>query len=182
MTPKPTPAGRITVTELKRETGTDPVLVKKWLAEAKIARRSSDKTWPRVKALNAINARKDQTLTTVHRAGRGKVNGDVSSVAGAAHAALSSAKADAERERHRKLKLDNDRREGNLIDRTKITATAKAIVGTVRTSLLSVPDRVAPKLVGLNDPTEISEILENEIRACLSSIATASTFEREVMQ
>jgi hypothetical protein len=96
------------------------------------------------------------------------------------------AKAQAELERARKLQIQNARAEGKLIDREAVTETGVRIIVTARTALLSLGYRLAEKVAGKTDISEITGIIESEVRTVLGEIADEQQFiaalDREALE
>lgn len=89
---------------------------------------------------------------------------------------LAKAKAQAELHRARKLELLNAKLEGSLIDRANVTETGARIIAEVRTALLSLGPRIAPKVADKNDTREIARIVETEVRDVLGNLADEERF------
>lgn len=94
--------------------------------------------------------------------------------------AYSEAKALAERHRARKLELENEATEGRLIPREAVTDTGVGIITAVRTALLAIGTRVAPKLAGKTDLPEIARLIEEEVRTVLGVLADPDRFFAEL--
>jgi len=76
----------------------------------------------------------------------------------------------------RKLELETAKLEGRLIDREVVTATGVHIIATARTALLSLGYRIAEKVAGKSDISEIARIVENEVRDVLGVLADEAAF------
>jgi hypothetical protein len=74
-------------------------------------------------------------------------------------------------ERERKLRLENDAREGRLIEATRVRRDSYETARTVRDSMLNIPDRVAAELAAEGDATKVHARLDAEIRAALVALA-----------
>jgi phage terminase Nu1 subunit (DNA packaging protein) len=84
----------------------------------------------------------------------------------------------AERSRLTKIKADAAEVEarklaGELVPAAEIETVWLAVAGTVRSRLLAIPTRAAPRLVALKTPAEAQALLRKEIDAALA--ATAAT-------
>ena len=84
----------------------------------------------------------------------------------------------AERSRLTKIKADSAelearRRAGELVPAADVGAAWLAVAGTVRTRLLLIPAKTAPRIVALKTAAEAQVLLRKEINAALSAIATA---------
>lgn len=95
---------------------------------------------------------------------------------GARLSPYAEAKTQSELHRARKLQIENEVAEGKLIDRQSVHDTGVNLVTEVRTALLAVGNRVAGKLVGLSDTTEIATIVEAGIRDVLATLADEAAF------
>lgn len=86
-------------------------------------------------------------------------------------------KADADRlvaiERERKLRLENDTREGTLVEAVQVRRRSFETARTIRDSLLNVPDRLASELAAESDAAKVHARLDEEIRAALVALADA---------
>ena len=84
----------------------------------------------------------------------------------------------AERSRLARLKADAVEREakvesGELVPADTIEAAWLNVVGAVRSRLLAIPTRTAPRIVALKTPAEVQALLRKELNAALTAIATA---------
>lgn len=86
------------------------------------------------------------------------------------------AKTQSELHRARKLQIENEVAEAKLVDRQAVHDTGVNLVTEVRTALLAVGNRVAEKLVGLSDTTQIAAIVEAGIRDVLAALADEAAF------
>ena len=82
----------------------------------------------------------------------------------------------AERSRLTKIKADAAEVEarklaGELVPAADIEAAWLAVAGTVRSRLLAIPTRTAPRIVALKTPAEAQALLRKEINAALAAIA-----------
>jgi len=82
----------------------------------------------------------------------------------------------AERSRLTKIKADAAEVEarkvaGELVPAADIQAAWLAVVGAVRSRLLAIPTRTAPRLVALKTAAEAQALLRKEINAALAAIA-----------
>jgi phage terminase Nu1 subunit (DNA packaging protein) len=82
----------------------------------------------------------------------------------------------AERSRLTKIKADAAEVEarklaGELVPAADIEAAWLAVAGTVRTRLLLIPAKTAPRIVALKTPAEAQALLRKEINAALAAIA-----------
>ena len=83
----------------------------------------------------------------------------------------------AERSRLTKIKADAAEVEarklaGELVPAADIEAAWLAVAGTVRTRLLLIPAKTAPRIVALKTAADAQALLRKEINAALSAIAT----------
>ena len=86
----------------------------------------------------------------------------------------------AERSRLARLKADAVEREakveaGELVPADVIEAAWLSTAGVVRSRLLVIPTRVAPRIVALKTPAEAQALLRKELNAALTGIATTPT-------
>ena len=82
----------------------------------------------------------------------------------------------AERSRLTKIKADAAEVEarklaGELVPAADIETAWLAVAGAVRSRLLAIPSRTAPRIVALKTPTEAQALLRKEINAALAAIA-----------
>jgi phage terminase Nu1 subunit (DNA packaging protein) len=67
---------------------------------------------------------------------------------------------------------DNHRREaGELLHVDEVTATWSKLIGTAKARLLALPQRLAPKLIKLDDLRKIEDATKKEIFAILEELA-----------
>lgn len=62
-------------------------------------------------------------------------------------------------------------RRGELIERAEVLRMAKAVISISRSRFLNIPQKMAPKLVGLTSIRKIKSILEKEIYAALKELS-----------
>jgi phage terminase Nu1 subunit (DNA packaging protein) len=84
----------------------------------------------------------------------------------------------AERSRLTKIRADAAEREarklaGELVPAADIEAAWLAVAGTVRSRILLIPSKIAPRIAALRTPAEAQALLQKEIHAALAAIATA---------
>jgi hypothetical protein len=122
------------------------------------------------KAVEIVKAVADTDRIIGHAVnGRGEGGGKQTS-------AYAQAKAQAELHRARKLELLNAKLEGSLVDRENVTVTGARIIAEVRTALLSLGPRIAPKVADKSDTREIARIVETEVRDVLGNLADEERF------
>ena len=73
--------------------------------------------------------------------------------------------------RAEKFELDNRKTKRELISRDEIQVEFDAMISHIKYGFQSLPSRMARTLVGIDDPTEIYEIIEKDIERIFSSIA-----------
>lgn len=74
-------------------------------------------------------------------------------------------------ERARKLKLENDKRQGRLVELEIVTREAFNAQRAVREAVLNVPSRVAGELAAETDPAKVAITLEAALREALQAAA-----------
>lgn len=79
-----------------------------------------------------------------------------------------------ERVKALKSKLELQQARGEVISIAKNEELLKQIAVTVKQSILAIPDRLAPQLVGESDVRKIRTVLGRELREALSSLAKMS--------
>ena len=67
-------------------------------------------------------------------------------------------------------KLEYEKRAGKLIPRAQVESDAFAAARTARDHLLMIPKRVAPRIIGLKNISDIEYILSQEITSSLTSL------------
>ena len=68
-------------------------------------------------------------------------------------------------------KIEFEERAAKLVSRDEVTVAAFTKARTVRDNLLNIPDRLAAMLAAEVDPTEVYQILSDEIRKALSELS-----------
>jgi hypothetical protein len=63
-----------------------------------------------------------------------------------------------------------------LVSRADVTDTGARILAEVRTALLSLGPRIAPKVANESDTREIARIVETEVRDVLGNLADEERF------
>lgn len=67
--------------------------------------------------------------------------------------------------------LEYQQKSGELVRRDEITREAFALARAVRDSMMRVPDRLAPILAATTDARKVHQVLSDEIRVALRSLA-----------
>jgi hypothetical protein len=83
-------------------------------------------------------------------------------------------------ERARKYRIDNDLREGKLLEVEKAEKQAYEFARIVRESVLNVPPRLAAALAAENDPQRVHRLLDSALRDALE--ATAAMLEATTVE
>jgi hypothetical protein len=86
-------------------------------------------------------------------------------------ASLSEAQRRVAIQRELKLGLENQQKQGVLIDAARERQRDFECARTVRDSILNVPDRVAAELAAETDSARVHRRLEQELRAALATLA-----------
>jgi len=81
-----------------------------------------------------------------------------------------------EHERHRKLKLENDRKDGELVPVGDFFATGDAMSSVFVQGMESLPGRLATVLAGESEPAVVRKVMMGEVRRVRQSVS--DTFER----
>ncbi len=132
--------------------------------------RDSRKLFDAMEARAVLSAAIDPARATGNRlAGRagGAVAPEISE--------LSKVRIETERARIRKMTLENDERTGKLVDRATVTEAGEAFAATVRTSIMAVAPKIAPRLVG-KTRDEIAGALEIELRHALGDLSDVTNY------
>lgn len=166
----------VTVTRLGETFGLSHRQVRSYLAEAQVPMDSKGR-YERIRAEHILRLRKDDSRS-VDRAANGQSNTLTTAQAQRAEslAEIADAKQVTEIERARRLKLQNDRLEGELIPRAIVAETGKSFVVKARTALLAVADKVAPRIIGLEDVPAIAAAIQQEIQTALGALADEDAF------
>jgi hypothetical protein len=101
--------------------------------------------------------------------------GEVLTAAASSDPVLADYQREAMRERARKLKLENDEREGRLVDVERVRALAFEFARTVRENVFNVPGRVAAEVAAESDAGRVHLLLDAALREALH--ATADSIE-----
>ena len=127
-------------------------------------------------AIKAIADNADPSLIAGHNAAaRGDIQG-----AGSATSILATAKARAEEARAAKIELELQLRRGELVERAAVLEAGADLIARVRTTLLSIGFRIAPKVEGL-DVQAAAKVINDEIRVALGVLGDADAFTAEVL-
>jgi len=81
-----------------------------------------------------------------------------------------------ETERHRKLKLENDRKDGELVPVDDFFATGDGMTSVFVQGMESLPGRLATVLAGESEPAVVRKVLMGEVRRIRQSVS--DTFDR----
>lgn len=137
--------------------------------------RSTDLSKPRNSVLGvpkkrrAAGARTDPLGSGAAEAPNGPPTGDPARLV----ASYAGSRAVREGYNARIAKLEFEERSGKLVDADQVRAQIFALGRRTRDSLLGVPDRLAPILAGLTDPTAIHRLLTEEISRGLAELTSA---------
>jgi len=71
----------------------------------------------------------------------------------------------------RLAKIEFEERAAKLVSRDEVTVAAFTKARTIRDNLLNIPDRVAAMLAAESDPTQVHQILSDEIRKALIELS-----------
>jgi hypothetical protein len=149
------------------ELAVDQASVRRALAAANLSEQDALANFDHV--VETVRAVVDTDRVIGHAAnGRGEGGNQTSPYA--------QARAQAELHRARKLELLNAKLEGQLVDRAAVTETGARIIAEVRTALLSLGPRIAPKVADKSDTREIARIVETEVRDVLGNLADEERF------
>ena len=72
----------------------------------------------------------------------------------------------------RLAKIEFEERSSKLVSRDEVTVQAFTKARTIRDNLLNIPDRLASMLAAESDPTQVHEILTEEIRKALDDLSS----------
>lgn len=170
---------RATITELAEEFHIARSVALRHLQDAGVPRDTKDLTFAYAAAAEAIRIRLDEAKITGHRnAGRAS-NG--ASLDDEARRALNASKAEAEQMRARKLRLEVERKEGNLVERSAVEKAGLHVIVAARTAFLALGAKVAPRLLHLADERQIAKIIEDEARIALGALSDIEAFLDEVL-
>lgn len=85
--------------------------------------------------------------------------------------AYEAARTEKEIYRAKMAKLNYERMDGTLVLAAEVQKAAFSKARQVRDSLLNIPNRVSPIIAAEHDAKKVNEILTNEIRQCLETLA-----------
>jgi len=88
-------------------------------------------------------------------------------------ATLNEAQRLATMERVRKLRLENDLKQGRLVDVKDVTKEAFESSRVIREAMLNLPARLSSELAAEGDPARVYRILDNALREALVAAADA---------
>ena len=92
------------------------------------------------------------------------LEGPESAGQGAAKSAYSDFRAQTEAETLRKIRRENALAEGQLVERRKVDRAVFDAFRALRDAAMAVPQRAAPKCIGLADPRDIERVIDEEQR------------------
>lgn len=78
----------------------------------------------------------------------------------------------------RKLKIHNDLQEGLLLEAEKVEAVWEPIIVSINKKLNALPNNLAHRLVGIDNPNLIQEVLNQAINDILEDMGSDSFAER----
>jgi phage terminase Nu1 subunit (DNA packaging protein) len=68
--------------------------------------------------------------------------------------------------------MDRSVKTGELVPADQLEETWLTLAGNVRTRILAVPDKIAPRIVTVKNPVEAAKLIRHELNEALSEIAT----------
>lgn len=155
------------IRKIADETELDQATVRRALEANSLTEQQAEADF--ASAIETVEAWADSDRVLGHAAsGRGEGGGNST--------AYTEAKAHTERLRARKLEIQNAQAERSLISREAVTETGVRIIATVQVGLLALGYRVADKVAGKSDTTEIARIIETEVRDVLGVLADPDRF------
>jgi hypothetical protein len=161
------------IRKIADETNLDQATVRRALTSSDMSEQDAQADF--AKAVEIVRAVADADRIIGHAAnGRGE---------GATSNAFAEVKAEEARHRIEKMRLQNERLRGSLVDRADVTETLARMMADLRTAMLAVSGRLAPKLAGQTDVRAIAKNIDAEIRDALTVFANEEFFaalEREV--
>jgi hypothetical protein len=69
------------------------------------------------------------------------------------------------------LELDLKKKRGDLVEKEKVEAVAAKLGTLVRVGIEAIPARVAPSVVALETPGDVSRFLQQEVKSVLADLA-----------
>lgn len=163
-TPSPKQATTIRVAGLMRETGYSRPTVEAALRKAAL-RPLTGYDYDREAALEAVAENVDiDTAIGMHANGHG-------GKADLGETRLSQLKAESEKLKAEKLAFDLDVKRGAYLPAEAVREAGRSIIVRARAEFTSIGARCADKLIGLEDPAEISAILRDEVETILRGLA-----------
>lgn len=82
------------------------------------------------------------------------------------------------RAQRRMVKVKTAALEGELVPRAQVREVWGRLVGNLKARCLSIPSKLAGRLLGLDDPNIIRERIEEEILAALAELSSDGNIER----
>ena len=80
-----------------------------------------------------------------------------------------------------RLRLENEHRRGELVERAAVEATALDIIANAKAALLALKFKLAPLVAVETDVTKIQKLIGDEITAALGEIADVDAFNDAVL-
>jgi hypothetical protein len=104
---------------------------------------------------------------------------EASVLARARVASLDEAQRSLMKERQRKLKIDNDIRDGHLVEKTKVAQEAFTSARTIQKAVLAIPSRLSAEIAADSDAARVYSKLAAALREALTAAADQLMAEAE---
>lgn len=85
-------------------------------------------------------------------------------------------------EEERKLRINNDLQEGLLLEAEKVEAVWEPIVVAINKKLNSLPNNLANRLVGIEDPNLIQRIMAQAVKDILEDMGSDDFADRAIAE
>ena len=73
--------------------------------------------------------------------------------------------------------MDLKQRRGELVEKDQVIKTCQSIVSIARTRLLTIPQKLAPQLIGIDSIKKIKSMLEKEIHQALNELSRLENYK-----
>lgn len=164
---------RASLAEIARQAGLSDHTVKLCITKAGLTHGRAG--WDVESALQACRDHSDILRAAGHDL-------DTDNIAGStAREQLAAAKITTVELQNARLRMENEHRRGELVERAAVEATALDIIANAKAALLALKYKLAPLVAVETDVTKIQKLIGDEITAALGEIADIDAFTDAVL-
>jgi hypothetical protein len=166
--------GRVSLRELSRRTGLDDHTVKACVIKAGL--KHGQGGYDDDEALQACRDHADLLRVAGHDVARGDISPNDT-----AREQLAKAKAYTVELQNERLRLENEVRRGQLVEREAVEAVGLDLITQVKSALLALKYKLAPLVAVETDQATISKIIDTEVLTALRELSDPDRFNDAIL-